>query len=1521
MQPTSLGVYSNYYRCRLNLRLATLFSTSFIITMFIISMTIQAIAITPKNDNHLLSFDQFEGSNELNQNSVTKLFMDKAGMLWVGTQDGLHSYNGIEFDIFLNDSNDPSSIVGNYIIDILQSPDDSLWVATFSQGLSKLDLATGKFTNYGLESGLNDLRLTSLSLIGDSLWIGTKTGLYTLSLKTNKITKISISNSIDPSISYVANVDDKYIFVGTEQSGTFAIDSNTIIRLDIPADLRVNSIHTNAQDDSVWFAIGNELVRYDLITHEKTLVWTNQQPTIFNEIHDFVISNSQQVWAIGANAGLIQLDLIDGQWRSKIHKYDPNSRHSISENNLQTIMLAPDGTLWLGTRYSGINKLNLNQVYFNHIYEMHPSKPKMANMIRAIFRDSQDRLWVGTESAGVKTFDEKQGQFYYYNDLFATALNLNESELNITVHAITETPDGNLWFGTDHGLARLTPDQQLSFLPAFDHLIPNTLHIRSLALDDKQRLWVGSSNGLYFVLPGEGVLHQYQFDYQETYSPQERSILSLKYHQNNLWIGTMAGLVRLKPDDKKLTLKVRQPADESTLSDNRIRDFIATSTGDFLMATHSGVDKIIELADGSIHFEALNESLKQHTVYAILEDNQQNLWLSTNSGIIRVTPDNQLVAFNVFDGVQANEFNGGVKFRDADGDLWFGGINGINQFTPNEVPAERPDVKLALTSYTIGNEHHQLHDLSHPPELTMPFANNVIRFEVSALEYNYPGFHQLSYKLVGHNNDWVDLNNTNNITFTGLAPKEYELLVRFTLTDNSFNQAPFSIKFTIVPPFYLSKAAYVIYGIAIMLAITFLIYLKQLKREQQREFEISIRASEERLKLALWASGDGMWDWNIRENKVYRTDMVPPLRLGNEDQALINNIHPEDKPRVSKILNQHLEGKLEFFEAEYRVEKQAGKWIWLIDRGKVVEWDQQDRPVRMAGTHKDITVRKETENELKLSTQVLHSMNEAVVVGELDYRVRSVNPAFSRITGFEPDAIAGKHFLFLAHGKRSRDFYHNVELQLLRKKHWAGEINIRTKDKKGILAWLEINQVIDTKGETSHFVAVFTDITSRKKAEEDLRILANFDPLTGLPNRTLFQDRLNQAITKAHRSRSIVALLFLDLDRFKHINDSMGHHVGDLLLKAVASRLQNAIREGDTVARLGGDEFTIILEGVAKLKAATIIAEKVLKAFKAPFLLEDKNITVSPSIGISLFPNDADDSTSLIKYADTAMYHAKSLGRNNFQFYTEELNQYATRHVELEAGLKEAIQSNELYLVYQPKYDIKTKQILGVEALLRWESKTLGFISPVEFIPLAEETGMINAIGHWAIDEACNQLAEWHKQGFEDISVAVNLSARQLKADIISTIEVALAVSGLPAGALELELTESMIMGNPKDSVEVLSQLKALGLTIAIDDFGTGYSSLSYLKRFPIDTLKVDREFVRDIIEDPDDAAITSAIITLAHSLELNVVAEGVETQEQLDFLQSEGCDQVQGFLLSKPLPADECLAVLQQDKLEKTNS
>lgn len=1464
--------------------------------------------------NTQLKFEHIRSEEGLNQNTITSLFMDSAGMLWIGTQDGLHSYNGYNFNLFIHSPNDPKSISESYVSDIIQDAHGYIWVGTFSQGINRLDLKTGTFERFGVEQGLTDPRVTKLNIVGNTLWIGTQGGLFSLSTRTNRITQVSLGTSIEPQITSLANVDNTYLLAGTKASGTFAVTANTITRLNVPQDVVAYQIKANSTR-AITLALGNQLWHYDLVSQQGQVLWQTEPNVPY--IKDFIQTPQGQFWVVGPEAGLIQLDREGEHFVAAYHKYDTKRPTSISENNMLCLLEDPFGNLWIGASYSGLNKINTRRQYFQHLSEYSTEFPLQSNNIRSIYRSQDNALWIGTEGAGLKRLAFNHTQYEHYTSFFANALGLKTQNLNLTVRSIVQDQQGTLWFASNYGLGRLSTSGDFSLLKVSDNQDTSTEanHIRSLALDDHNRLWVATTHSLYRKASENDEFTPVSITNIDNFHPEQNILLTLRVDNTTLWIGSLNGLVKLDMQTGKGEAFYHDPHDKNSIINNRIRDILVASNGDIWFATHGGMSRLSAQADTPIFKDYTREQgLPSDTIYALLEDADHHIWFSSNAGIGKLNPvSGKVINFNEQEGLQALEFNGGVKLKDQDGDLWFGGINGINRFNPKALPDKRGEARVALTAYKIAGEKHTILDLSHPPQIVMNYTDQLVSFEVTSMDFSYTGKNRFSYYLEGFDNQWHDLPTGNEITFTNIEPGHYVLHVRHSLEYNNEGNYALLVDLSVNAPFYRSQFAYVLYGLLALALLVIIYRWRKQKRQQQQEFETSIRASEERLKLALWASGDGMWDWNIQEQQVYRTHTDIPVSQWSSHTLLHDNAHPEDRERFKQVLTDHLQGRTPFFEMEYRIEHSPGNWLWILERGKVVETNELARPVRMTGTTRNITSRKLIENELVLSSQVLNSMNEAVVVAGLDYRIRSVNPAFSAITGYSERQISDKYLIHLAYSRQQRDLFNGIEQQLLRHKHWAGEIWIRNKARKAILVWLEINQVIDVKGETSHFVAVFTDITERKKAEEDLRFLASFDTLTGLPNRTLFQDRLNHAISQAHRSNNIVALLFLDLDRFKHINDSMGHHIGDLLLKAVAHRLQSAVREGDTVARLGGDEFTIILEGVAKTKAATLISEKVLKAFQAPFLLDDKSLTISTSIGISLYPNDAEDVDSLIKFADTAMYHAKALGRNNFQFYTNKLNEMATRHVQLEAGLKQAISRNELSLVYQPKFCLRNGSLTGLEALLRWHHSELGPISPAEFIPLAEETGIINQIGHWVINHACQQLAEWNELGFGDISMAVNLSARQLKADIISTIEVALAVSGLPAKALELELTESMIMGNPQESVNILSKLKALGLTIAVDDFGTGYSSLSYLKRFPIDTLKIDREFVRDITNDPDDAAITSAIIALAHSLELNVVAEGVETQEQLNFLALQGCDQVQGFLLSKPLSAQDCLALLQQ--------
>jgi diguanylate cyclase (GGDEF)-like protein/PAS domain S-box-containing protein len=531
-------------------------------------------------------------------------------------------------------------------------------------------------------------------------------------------------------------------------------------------------------------------------------------------------------------------------------------------------------------------------------------------------------------------------------------------------------------------------------------------------------------------------------------------------------------------------------------------------------------------------------------------------------------------------------------------------------------------------------------------------------------------------------------------------------------------------------------------------------------------------------------------------------------------------------------------------------------------------------------------------------------------------RFRYANPAMSEISGYSREELMDTNFWSMVHPD-FRDVVRQRGIARQRgEEKLPGSYEFQIVRKDGEVRWVQFSAgVIERDGEPAGLGTAF-DITERKRAEEQIRSLAYLDPLTGLPNRLLFNDRVTVAVAQAHRNQQRLAVIFLDLDRFKVINDSLGHTIGDRLLREVAQRLLAGVREGDTVARLGGDEFTLLLPGVLRAEDAAKIAEKLLEGLRQSFRLDGRELFVTASVGISLYPDDGHDTETLIKNADTAMYRAKEQGRDNYQLYTHAMNATAVERLALENSLRKALAQGELLLYYQPLLDLGTGRVQGVEALLRWRHPERGLVPPSEFIPIAELTGLIVPIGNWTLRTACTQARHWQQAGHPNLTVAVNLSVRQFnQPDLAAQVRRALLESGLPPRSLDLEITESNAMQNAEGTIQTLRELKTLGVRVSIDDFGIGYSSLSYLKRLPIDTLKIDQSFVRDITTDPDDAAIATAVIALAHTLKLKVVGEGVETEEQLAFLSARHCDRVQGFLYSPPLAPEDCTQFLARSR------
>ncbi|WP_050575577.1 bifunctional diguanylate cyclase/phosphodiesterase [Pseudomonas viridiflava] len=559
---------------------------------------------------------------------------------------------------------------------------------------------------------------------------------------------------------------------------------------------------------------------------------------------------------------------------------------------------------------------------------------------------------------------------------------------------------------------------------------------------------------------------------------------------------------------------------------------------------------------------------------------------------------------------------------------------------------------------------------------------------------------------------------------------------------------------------------------------------------------------------------------------------------------------------------------------------------------------------------RDVTERQHMQEKLHLAATVFESTAEGVLITDTRQRIHAVNRAFSEITGYSEAEAIGHTPRLLASGQHDSAFYAAMWHQLTAEGHWQGEIYNRRKNGDIYPSWLTISAVRNKDDLITHFVAVFADISSLKHAQARLDYQAHHDPLTGLPNRTLFENRLQTALLHSEESGSLGAVLFLDLDRFKHINDSLGHPVGDLLLKGIAQRLKEHLRDIDTVARLGGDEFIVLLPGLLQPSDAVSIANKLLACFSAPFQAGEHEFFISSSIGCSLFPTDGTDVATLVKNADAAMYRSKAKGRNRVESYTRDLTSQASERIALEQELRRALDRNELSLSFQPKTSLHTNTMVGAEALIRWSHPTFGEVPPEHFIPLAEENGMILQIGDWVIEQACLQMHAWRKTHKPFGPLSVNLAGAQLRQPhLVTRIEQLLADNGLEPGCLQLEITENFIMSQTQEALAVLHKLKKLGVQLAIDDFGTGYSSLSYLKRLPLDILKIDQSFVRGLPEDTHDAAIVRAIIALGRSMQLTVIAEGVENSEQQQFLAAEGCEQMQGYIVSLPLPPEEFCA------------
>lgn len=680
---------------------------------------------------------------------------------------------------------------------------------------------------------------------------------------------------------------------------------------------------------------------------------------------------------------------------------------------------------------------------------------------------------------------------------------------------------------------------------------------------------------------------------------------------------------------------------------------------------------------------------------------------------------------------------------------------------------------------------------------------------------------------------------------------------------------------------------------------------------EQQKMERSLIQSERLLNISQGIANIGSYIIDMSTKKFSSSQTMDKIFGINADydrsiEGLTRLIHPEDFPRISKYFMHEVLQKLNSFDNEYRIicqNTQEVKWVHGLAQ---LEFDENGTLTKIFGTIQDITESKEVLASLKKLSLAVEQSPNAIVITDIDGNIEYVNKEFTRNTGYTEKEAVGQNPRILKSKLTPEWTYDTMWAHLTQGKVWQGELVNLRKDKSTYIESAIIAPVKQENGDITNYIAIKVDITEKKKAEKYIEDLAHFDQLTHLANRTLLEDRASYLLGISKRTHKKFTVMFLDLDNFKNINDTLGHTIGDKVLINTANRIKSMLRVEDTVARLGGDEF-ILLFPETDSNTAIHIVSKLMKAISQPSAIEQYELTITPSIGIAIYPDDGEDLDTLLKNADTAMYKVKNDTRNGFHFFTQAMQQNSSRNLELSNALRHALHRNELELYYQPQIAVENGKVIGAEALLRWNHPQLGMISPAEFIPIAEDSGQIIEIGTWVLHSALVEMKRWIESGFDSLIVAVNISSIQFKqTDFSQTIIEALQTTQVPYSCLELELTEAVAMHNPKAVISIMNTLHKLGIRMAIDDFGTGYSSLSYLKQFQVYKLKIDQSFVRDIAHDADDRSIVSAIIDMANNLGLQTIAEGVETTEQLAFLRLHGCNEIQGYYFSKPLKADD---------------
>lgn len=1459
-------------------------------------------------------FVNYNQSHNLVQNTVTDIVEDHDGFIWFSTFEGLSRFDGYEFKNYTYSTNSPHSLPAGFIKKLLVDTQGDLWVATVN-GLAKYNAFQDKFTTYNKKNSKlqsNEIYTLALNKQGEVM-VATDENLYLFDEKSNAFLPFIVSGERLPrEIKFILSEQDK-TWIGSLGHGIFLLEhaSNTLFNLKDPNPwgiyLDANYLFDIKKiDEQYWLGTENGAYVIDKASSDITSLTTTSEPSIIGqEVRSIIQDSEDRVW-LGTTTGISILDTN----KNHLFTYDDENNINFGLKNSHFFRLFVDSnhTIWLGTYSGGIykhtpenNKIKLFKASNDNPHSLY------GNSIWGIKEDKHQKIWLATQTQGINVYDPKSVTFKRYL-----------TDFKHHIWSIVVDDNENIWVASSGGvfIYRQNIDSSLTLITS----LLNGENILQVSLYDG-KVWLQSNeNTITWIDTNDYSLHSIKLSNKNI-----NAVRPIYLDRNrNLWLATNVGILHHNLDTQiisRLTLGFNN-------SDEKYFDgIIETADGFWLSSLVHGLVKI-----NKENYEVIRElntgnGLSSNQVMSLISY-ADSLWVAyLNSGIDEVSLHTGQLLQNISPGMlDFNDLNEGVGLLTQNGQILFGGSNGFLMFNPSEMSVsaqlQKPTTINSskapiITQFRIFNMPASVHSDNSPidsminklAKIDLPYESNMLSFKFAQVNALTPEAIIYRYKLKGLSEQWIETvsESPRYAHFSNLDFGQYEFLVQSKAPLSQWSNSK-KLIINIAPPIWLQNNALILYA---LMAIIILLYtLKEVR--SRNAIRQSITENEERLKLTLWSSGDELWDWDIYQGQVFRSNTWGTLDFPQDDIRVNSsyeaNIHANDIQKVQECLNAHLKNKTEHYEVTYRTKTYKGEWLWVLDRGKVVAWDNNQQPQRMTGTLKNISHMKIAEEQLKLFKRSIETISDGVFITDTNFKFISVNNSYCKYTGeTREQALAS----YLSFHQYPGAFTEEVKKALKQKGNWLGEVESRRTCGEQYEMELNVDAITDEDGKISHYVGVFSDITARKGTEKELLKLSNTDPLTDLPNRSFFlANHANIVRRNTHH-----ALICLDMDNFKKVNDSLGHQTGDILIKQIARRLRKIAGTTATCYRLGGDEFSILIDNTTDIHKITHFAQTILDGMARPFIINKQEFVLGASLGIVFSPEDGGTSHELLKNADTAMYFAKNAGGNKYQFFSGEMNQNAVRQLQIENLIRHGLKEDLFTVFYQPKVEIATGNLVSMEALVRYEHPEKGIVSPAQFIPLAEETGQIVEIGEVVLRKACEETKKWVSAGLFTGRVAVNISAKQFEIpDLDERIMNILKQVGLSPLHLECEITEGTLMQNPESALSMMERLREKGIHLALDDFGTGYSSLAYLKKFPINTLKIDKAFIDDIAKASEDRYMTQSIITIAHNLGLKVVAEGVEYENQLAILRQFKCEMLQGYLYSKPLNATKFEALLKEN-------